>query len=94
MSTLAADKHHMEQHRVAASTVDEIEGYKRRWQRENRRPRALTAREALAAMQFEATVIWCYGKSLVAGATPSAVDEERVTLAMRRVNELAGEAIG
>jgi hypothetical protein len=80
--------------RRAQCALDEVGSARRQWQRENRRPRALTARETLAAVQFECLLIWCYGKSLLGGHVPTEEDEARVTLAMRYINDLCDEAIG
>jgi hypothetical protein len=80
--------------RRAACAIDEVTSQRSRWHRQNRRPRALTAREALAALHFECLLVWAYGKSLLTGHTPTQDDEDRVTLAMQRINELADEAIG
>jgi hypothetical protein len=80
--------------RRASCALDEVHGARQQWSRENRRPRALSAREALAALQFECTLVWAYGKTLLIGQAVSPDDELRVTIAMARINELCDEAIG
>lgn len=79
--------------RRAECAIDEARAARRQWERKNRPPR-LSAREALAAMQFECLLIWTYGKWLLNGNVPAEGDEQRVTLAMRRINELSDEALG
>ena len=84
----------IEPHRRADVALDDIRANRRQWERGNRRPRALTAREAIAAIQFECLLVWAYGKSLIAGHTPTEDDEARVSIAMRRITEITDEAIG
>ena len=84
----------IEPERRAACVLDEVGAARRSWERTNRRSRALSAREAIAAIQFECLLVWAYGKSLLTGHTPSDDDEARVSIAMRRITEITDEAIG
>jgi hypothetical protein len=89
----AAGLRHVEPARRAECALDEVTSQRSRWYRENRRPRALSAREALAAVHFECLLLWAYGKSLLTGHEPTEEDEARVTIAMERIEELTNEAI-
>lgn len=80
--------------RRATVVLDEIETARRKWHGEQRRPRALSAREALEVMSFECLLVWAYGKRLLAGEEPSPEDEARVTTALRTIDTLVDEAIG
>lgn len=71
---------------------DAIVAAKRRHQREHRRPPALTAREALQALQFEALLVWIVSCNLRHGVPLSDDDHARLTVACRRIDYLAEEA--
>ena len=62
---MSADLMSVETGRRAGVALDFITTSRQKWERENRRPKTLTAREALAALQFEA---------LLVGAAAAAVD--------------------
>ena len=57
----------------------------------NRRPAALSAREALAALQFEAVLIWVAAGNLRNGVTLGDDDFRRLTIATARVEAIARE---
>lgn len=84
----------IEPHRLAGIALDQAVADRRRWERENRRPRALTAREALIALQFEASVVWTAGGNLRDGLELTEEDWDRVTLAMQRIDQIVEEAVG
>lgn len=77
--------------RRAAVAIDGIVAASRRWDREHRRPPALSAREALAALEFEALLVAVAAASLADGAELSNADRERLTLAYRRIDAIASE---
>lgn len=70
----------------------------RRSQREHaaahRRPAALTAREALAALSFETLVVWVAAGNLANGVELSDEDRARLTLAVKRIDALSLEVCG
>jgi hypothetical protein len=83
--------HEVEPGRRAAVALDAVQVSRSGWQRQHRRPPALTAREALAALQFECLIVWTAAASLRAGAELQEDDFERLTLAQRRIDAIAGE---
>jgi hypothetical protein len=86
--------HDVEPHRRADVAMDTVTAQRRQWSRDNHRPRALSAREALAAVHFECLLIWVYGGNLLAGLEQKPEDRERISIALRRIEELTDEAIG
>lgn len=80
--------------RRADVALDAIHLDRRRWQREHRRPGALTAREALAALQFEALLVWVAAQNVAGGIELSDDDRTRLNLAMRRIDTIAQEVLG
>lgn len=78
--------------RRAAVAIDKIVNEQKRWAITRRRPAALTAREALVAIQFECLVIWTAAQNIVAGVELTAEDLERLSLAQRRINTIVDEA--
>jgi hypothetical protein len=80
--------------RRAAVALDEVDGVRQQWHRDNRRPRALSARDALEAVSYECLVVWAYGKRLLDGHQPTPEDEARVTTALRTIDMIVDEAIG
>jgi hypothetical protein len=83
--------HEVEPERRAAVALDDINAARRQWQQQNRRPSALTAREALAAMKFECLVVWVAAANLAAGIVLTDADRERLSLAARRIDAIADE---
>jgi hypothetical protein len=79
--------------RRARVAQDIITTQRRQFQRRQRRPAALTAREALAALQFEAMLVWTAAHNIANGNELSEADLERLTLACRWIDTIAGEAI-
>jgi hypothetical protein len=77
--------------RRADVALDVITAARRQWQSDHRRPQALTAREALVALQFEATFVWVAAQNLSSGTELSDDDLRRLTLACRRVHAIAEE---
>jgi hypothetical protein len=83
--------HEVEPVRHADCALDVIRKERAEWQREHRRPAALTAREALAAVRFECLLVWSYGKFVLAGNTPTHEDETRVNTALANIDEICDE---
>jgi hypothetical protein len=78
--------------RRAAVAVDHVIADRQQFHREHRRARALTAREALAALRFEALLVWVAASSLRSGIELSEDDHQRLTVACSRIELLADEA--
>lgn len=74
--------------------IDHITTSRQQWERANRRPRSLTARDALRALQFECLLIWTCAANVRNGVTLTDDDFDRLTLAQRRIDLLTQEAIG
>lgn len=91
---MSLDLHEVDAERRASVALDGITSARKQWARQNRRPAALTAREALAAVQFDALLIWTAIANIRAGAELNADDWERVTLAMQHINTIVGEVNG
>ena len=81
----------VEPSRRAAVAQDAIYASRQQWDREHRRPKALTAREALMALQFEALFVWTAAHNLAAGNDLSEDDLLRLTVACKRIDAIAEE---
>lgn len=79
--------------RRAEVAQDAIHAMRRQWERENRRPKALTAREALAALQFEALLVWTAAANVINGEDLSEEDFARLTTACKRIDAISSEAL-
>ena len=84
--------HELDPGRRAPVALDSVISARREWSRQHRRPAALTAREALVALQFEASVVWTVGANLRNGCELTEDDWERMTLALRRIDLIVEEA--
>lgn len=80
-------------HRRAAVAEDAITNGHRQHDREHRRPRALTARDALAALHFECLVLWTAWANLLHGVELTEADHERIRVAMSRIEHITDEAL-
>lgn len=78
--------------RRAAVALDHIQADRKRWAVKNRRPSALTAREALVAIQFECLVVWTAAQNLRGGVELTDEDMKRLSLAQRRIDAIVDEA--
>jgi len=77
--------------RRASAALDAITTARSSHARAHRRPPALTAREALAALEFEALLIWTAAHNLVNGVDMSDDDLERLTVAGMRIEAIGRE---
>lgn len=77
---------------AAESAIDKITAESRAWAK--KRPRTLSAREALAVLQFEATFVAVAACNLSNGKPLTAEDRQRLLVAAQRIDVLADEAIG
>ena len=77
--------------RRAAAAVDGITAARQKWQRANRRPSALTAREALSVLHFEAMLVWTAAHNIAFGVELTDADRERLTMAYKRIDAIVDE---
>lgn len=80
--------------RRAAVAIDIVSTSQRQWQRNHRRPAALTPREALAALQFEGMLVAVAAANVRNGMRLSDEDFERLALSIRWINSIAEEVLG
>ena len=76
----------------ASVAADAVIAAHHRW-REHRRPAALTAREALAAVRFEVLLVWTCAANIRAGVELADEDFARLTLACSRIEALCEEVL-
>jgi len=88
---MSAGLHEVDAERRAPVALDTIRASRNAWAKKHRRPASLTAREALAAVQFDALLIWTAIANIRAGTELNADDWERVTLAMQHIDSIVGE---
>lgn len=81
-------------HRAADVALDHVHAQRSAWARENRRPRALTARDALLALRFEAVLVWTAAQNVAEGVELTDDDRARLTLAAARIESILEEAVG
>lgn len=87
-----AELQDVEPERRAAVALDSVRRDVRQWHFTNRRPRALSAREALEALHFESLVLWTAWSNARAGVELTAEDHERIDVAMSRILAIYEEA--
>ena len=81
----------VEPQRRAASALDAIATSRQQWSREHRRPQALSAREALVALQFEALLVATAAGNVRSGVTLNDEDFDRLAVAVRSIDLIVGE---
>lgn len=79
--------------RRASVALDAITTSRQQWNRQHRRPPAMTAREAVAAMWFESLLIWTAGANVRAGVDLTDADFDRIGLAMQRIEAIREEVL-
>ncbi len=79
--------------RRAPVALDAITSARQQWDRQQRRPAALTAREALAALQFEALLVWTAAANIRNGVELSDDDMARLTTACRWIDTICDEVL-
>ena len=84
----------VEPSRRAECAIDEITAARTQWERQHRRPRALSAREALLVLAFESTLVAVAAGNVAEGVQLSQADRDRLLLAKRRINVIVDEAAG
>jgi hypothetical protein len=92
MSATSLDLRDVDPERRASVAEDHLTAAIRAWKFDQRRPPALTAREALAALQFEALLVWTAAHNTAAGMALSDSDLARLTLSARWIERIAREA--
>ena len=90
---IALDLQDVDPARFAEVGQDAITVARRQWSRDNRRPKALTAREALAVLKFEALLVGVAAANILHGEELTEGDFERLALAVRRINTISSEAL-
>ena len=80
--------------RRVACAIDDISVARRAWERKNRRPSTLSAREALMVLEFEATFVAVCSSNLADGMQLSESDHRRLWLAQNRITTIVGEVTG
>lgn len=85
------DLQDVELERRADVVIDVVNVARQQWNRDHRRPRSLTAREALSAIQFEALLVWTAAANVRNNVVLSGEDMARLTLAMQRIDTVAKE---
>lgn len=87
------DLRDVEPGRRAGVALDAITTARRLHQREQRRPRALSATEALLAVEFEALLVAVEAARLASGQEISEADRERLAIASERIHCIVGEVV-
>jgi hypothetical protein len=77
--------------RLAAAALDDIGVAARTWQRRTRRPPAMTARDALITLQFEALLVGVAASGLANGTALTEEDHDRLILACSRITAICDE---
>ena len=80
--------------RRSGAALDHIHAARLQHQREHWAPRALTEREALVALQFEALLVYVAAASLRNGVPLSEGDMDRLAIAVHRIDIITDEAAG
>lgn len=78
--------------RRSSVALDQITAARQKWQRESRQPKALTAREALEALHWEAQFVWTAAQNLAFGEALTREDLDRLTLTCSRIRVITEEA--
>lgn len=86
--------HEVSPARRSGVALDIISTAKRQHQREHRRPAALTAREALSALGFEALLVYVAACNVRNGVVLTDEDIERLQIAVTRIDTITDEVIG
>jgi len=87
----ALDLQEVPTQRRASVALDAIATARSTHARTHRRPAALTAREALAAVQFECLLIWTAIANWRAGLDLTDEDFGRITVAQNRIDAICTE---
>ena len=87
----ALDLQDMPTQRRASVAMDAIATSRSTYARTHRRPAALTAREALAALQFEALFVAVAAGNVRNGVVLEDEDFNRLALAIRTIDTITGE---
>lgn len=90
---MSAALHEVEAPRRADVALDHIHAQRQRWRKEHRRPSALTAREALLALQFEALLVWTAAANIRAGVILTDDDFSRLTITCSRIDSITVEML-
>lgn len=87
------DLHEVDPELRAGVAADVVVAQRQRWEREHRRPPALTLREAVTAVRFEALFVWTCAGNLRNGVELDDKDFARLTLSCSRIENTFAEAL-
>ena len=90
---MSVDLGEVDAERRAAVAMDAVVASRRQWQRDQRRPSALTPREALAALQFEALLVAVAAANVRGGGVLTDEDFERLALSIRWIDSICAEVL-
>jgi len=93
MSACELNLHDVPAQRRASVALDAITTARSTYARQHRRPAALSAREALAAVQFECLLIWTCMANWRAGLDLTDEDFDRITVAQNRIDAVCAEVL-
>jgi hypothetical protein len=87
----ALDLDDVDPQRRAAVALDAVTSAQRKWDQEHRRPAALTPREALAALRYEALFVGVVAANVREGVQLTEIDYARLSTACRWIEIICGE---
>lgn len=90
---MSLELHDLPPERRAPVAMDAMLAATSEWRRKHRRPAALSAREALAALSFEALLIWTAAANIRSGFGLSDDDFERLTISCRWIDTICAEVL-
>jgi len=93
MTATELNLHEVPAQRRASVALDGIATARSTHARQHRRPAALTAREALAALKNEAQFVSIAAANLRHGVVLNDVDFDRLTLAIRNIDTITEEVL-
>lgn len=87
------DLHEVEPGLRAGAAQDAVIAARQRWQRDHRRPAALSMREAVTAVRFEVLFVWTCAGNIRNGVELTDQDFDRLTLACTRIENILSEVL-
>lgn len=87
------DLHEVDPELRAGVAADAVTVSRQRWEREHRRPPALSLREAVTAARFETLFVWICAGNLRNGVALADADFDRLTLACNRIESIFSEVL-
>ena len=90
---MTANLQEVDAERRASVAQDVITSARSQRQRTNRRPSALTAREGLTALHFEALLVWTAAANIRNGVELTDADFERLSMSCRWIDTICDEVL-